>query len=127
MPICATTWSRPISRQTNSITAGRKTRRTSRSNLNKFYVNALYVAMTRAMEGLKRLSESDVRHPLLGLLGLEEVAEIATAPVQPSTKDEWAQEGAEASSCRANRSKRRSIRRETFLAEPAPRRGPRGL
>ena len=32
--------------------------------LNKFYVNALYVAMTRAMEGLA-LVESDVRHPLL--------------------------------------------------------------
>ena len=58
--------------------------------LNKFYVNALYVAMTRAMEGLA-LAESDVRHPLLELLGLEEVAEIATGPVQASTRDEWAQ------------------------------------
>ncbi len=35
--------------------------------LNKFYVNALYVAMTRAMEGLA-VVEADVRHPLLGLL-----------------------------------------------------------
>ena len=62
--------------------------------LYKFYVNALYVAMTRAVESLV-LVESDTAHPLLGLLGLE-VAEAANArpaaPVQASTRDEWAQE-----------------------------------
>ena len=62
--------------------------------LYKFYVNALYVAMTRAIESLV-LVESDTSHPLLGLLGLE-VAEMANASaavsVQASSRDEWAQE-----------------------------------
>ena len=86
--------------------------------LNKFYVNALYVAMTRAMEGLA-LVESDVRHPLLGLLELEEVAEIATGPVQASTRDEWAQE-ARKLELQGKQEQARSIR-ETFLASrPTP-------
>ena len=60
--------------------------------LYKFYVNALYVAMTRAVESLV-LVESDTQHPLLDLLGLR-VAEAShtTAPVQTSTREEWAQE-----------------------------------
>ena len=86
--------------------------------LNKFYVNALYVAMTRAMEGLA-VVEFDVRHPLLGLLGLEEVAEVSTGPVQPSTKDEWAQE-ARKLELQGKQEQARSIR-ETFLASrPTP-------
>ncbi|HSV36813.1 MAG TPA: hypothetical protein VLI46_14725 [Ramlibacter sp.] len=62
--------------------------------LYKFYVNALYVAMTRAVESLV-LVESDTSHPLLGLLGLEldELADTPAAmPVQASSRDEWAQE-----------------------------------
>ena len=86
--------------------------------LNKFYVNALYVAMTRAMEGLA-IVESDVRHPLLGLLGLEEAGEIATGPVQASTRDEWAQE-ARKLELQGKQEQARSIR-ETFLASrPTP-------
>ena len=86
--------------------------------LNKFYVNSLYVAMTRAMEGLA-LVESDVRHPLLGLLGLEEIVEIATGPVQASTKDEWAQE-ARKLELQGKQEQARAIR-ETFLgSRPTP-------
>ena len=61
--------------------------------LYKFYVNALYVAMTRAVESLV-LVESDTGHPLLGLLGLQvnEAYSAAAAPVHTSTRDEWAQE-----------------------------------
>ena len=62
--------------------------------LYKFYVNALYVAMTRAVETLV-LVEADTSHPLLGLLGLQ--AEGLTnvpvaAQVRASSRDEWAQE-----------------------------------
>ena len=86
--------------------------------LNKFYVNALYVAMTRAMDGLT-LIESDVGHPLLGLLELEHTAEIATAPIQASTKDEWAQE-ARKLELQGKQEQARAIR-ETFLASrPTP-------
>ena len=60
--------------------------------LYKFFVNALYVAMTRAIDSLT-LVESDTGHPLLELLGLKVAAASAqVAPVQTSTREEWAQE-----------------------------------
>jgi hypothetical protein len=58
--------------------------------LYKFQVNALYVAMTRAVETLT-LVEQDTGHPLLGLLGLQ-LGEAQAQPVAKSSKDEWAQE-----------------------------------
>ncbi len=60
--------------------------------LYKFYVNALYVAMTRAVESLV-LVESDTSHPLLDLLGLRVSTATAKAePVQSSTREDWALE-----------------------------------
>jgi hypothetical protein len=58
--------------------------------LYKFQVNALYVAMTRAVETLT-LVEQDTRHPLLALLGLQ-LGEAQAQTVAKSTQDEWAQE-----------------------------------
>jgi hypothetical protein len=58
--------------------------------LYKFYVNALYVAMTRAVQTLT-LVESDTGHPLLALLGLQ-AGEAQTQAVRASTREEWAQE-----------------------------------
>jgi AAA domain/Ankyrin repeats (many copies) len=58
--------------------------------LYKFQVNALYVAMTRAVETLT-LVEQDTGHPLLALLGLQ-LAEAQAQPVAKSSQDEWAQE-----------------------------------
>lgn len=58
--------------------------------LYKFQVNALYVAMTRAVETLT-LVEQDTGHPLLGLLGLQ-LGQAQAQPVAKSTQDEWAQE-----------------------------------
>jgi hypothetical protein len=58
--------------------------------LYKFQVNALYVAMTRAVETLT-LVEQDTAHPLLSLLGLQ-VGEAHAQPVAKSTQDEWAKE-----------------------------------
>lgn len=86
--------------------------------LYKFYVNALYVAMTRAIESLV-LVESDTGHPLLGLLGLQ-VAEASTATsVQTSSRDEWAQE-ARKLELQGKDEQARAIR-ETFLqAKPVP-------
>lgn len=61
--------------------------------LYKFYVNALYVAMTRAVESLT-LVESDTAHPLLQLLDLKVAAESqgGSSVVQTSSREEWAQE-----------------------------------
>ena len=58
--------------------------------LYKFHVNALYVAMTRAVETLT-LVEQDHGHPLLGLLELQ-LGEAAPQAVAKSSQDEWAQE-----------------------------------
>ena len=58
--------------------------------LYKFQVNALYVAMTRAVETLT-LVEQDTGHPLLGLMGLR-LGEALAQPVAKSSQDEWAQE-----------------------------------
>lgn len=61
--------------------------------LYKFYVNALYVAMTRAVDSLT-LVESDTTHPLLEFLGLKVATTNAaqSTPVQTSSREEWAQE-----------------------------------
>jgi hypothetical protein len=58
--------------------------------LYKFYVNALYVAMTRAVQTLT-LVESDVGHPLLALMGLQ-AGDAQAQAVRVSTREEWAQE-----------------------------------
>ncbi len=58
--------------------------------LYKFYVNALYVAMTRAVQSLT-LVESDTGHPIFDLLGLK-AGEVRSGATPASTKEEWAQE-----------------------------------
>jgi hypothetical protein len=57
----------------------------------KFYVNALYVAMTRAVDQLL-IVESDTTHPLLQLLDLRTTEAMQLAQVQASSQQEWAQE-----------------------------------
>jgi hypothetical protein len=57
----------------------------------KFYVNALYVALTRAVDQLL-LVESDTAHPLLELLDLRTNDAISLAQQQTSSQQEWAQE-----------------------------------
>jgi hypothetical protein len=84
--------------------------------LYKFYVNALYVAMTRAVETLV-LVESDTTHPLLGLLGLEVGEAAAATSVEASSRDEWAQE-ARKLELQGKEEQARAIR-ETFLQAKA--------
>lgn len=57
----------------------------------KFFVNALYVAVTRAVERVI-LIESDTRHPLLGLLGVSE-GELKLEN-QSSSREDWEREAA---------------------------------
>ncbi|HJS92139.1 MAG TPA: UvrD-helicase domain-containing protein [Steroidobacteraceae bacterium] len=56
----------------------------------KFFVNALYVAMTRAVENLY-LIESDLEHPLLSLLGLSLRGDLEVA-AQRSSVEDWQKE-----------------------------------
>ncbi len=57
----------------------------------KFYINALYVAMTRVVENLY-LVESDVTHPLLQLLSLQTDETMTLEQARSSSQLEWAQE-----------------------------------
>ena len=85
--------------------------------LYKFYVNALYVAMTRAVQSLT-LVEADTSHPIFDLLGLK-AGEAKTGAAQTSTKEEWAQE-ARKLELQGKEEQARAIR-ETFLqGKPVP-------
>ncbi len=57
----------------------------------KFFVNGLYVAMTRAVRRLY-LVETDTHHPLLALLGLEEAGHEPRVVVQESSAEDWQRE-----------------------------------
>ncbi|XAH22860.1 UvrD-helicase domain-containing protein [Xylophilus sp. GW821-FHT01B05] len=57
----------------------------------KFYVNALYVAITRAVERLY-LVESDLAHPLLQLLEVRESAERLDVQAAQSSREDWERE-----------------------------------
>jgi hypothetical protein len=57
----------------------------------KFFVNALYVALTRAIRNVY-LVESDTRHPLLGLLDLQAGGDNVTVAAKQSTRDDWQKE-----------------------------------
>ncbi len=57
----------------------------------KFYVNALYVALTRAVEQVWMI-ESDPGHPLLALLGVRDDQAALGAPVKASSREDWERE-----------------------------------
>ncbi len=57
----------------------------------KFYVNALYVALTRAVRNVY-LVESDTGHPLLRLLGVGQGAERVEVETAASSLDAWQKE-----------------------------------
>ena len=54
----------------------------------KFFINALYVAVTRAVSNVF-VVESDTRHGLLRLLGLEQTRERLELAEQKSSLEEW--------------------------------------
>jgi hypothetical protein len=57
----------------------------------KFFVNGLYVAMTRAVRRLY-VVESDTRHPIFSLLRLQEAATRAEVSAEASSTEEWQRE-----------------------------------
>lgn len=57
----------------------------------KFYVNALYVALTRATRNVY-LIESDTGHALLGLLGIESGGEGLKVEAKTATLEDWQKE-----------------------------------
>jgi hypothetical protein len=57
----------------------------------KFYINALYVAITRSVSNLYVI-EKETKHPLLLLLGLVKTKDRATARADRSSDQEWREE-----------------------------------
>jgi hypothetical protein len=54
----------------------------------KFFINSLYVAVTRAVQRIY-LIESDTNHPLIRMLGIRNARENITVDVKQSTIEEW--------------------------------------
>jgi TPR repeat protein/superfamily I DNA/RNA helicase len=57
----------------------------------KFYINSLYVGVTRAVKNLYWI-ESDTKHPMLGLLGLCNIAPSLQLTNQSSSLSSWTKE-----------------------------------
>lgn len=83
----------------------------------KFFVNALYVALTRAIENLY-LIESDTRHPLLGLLELADAGAVELATAK-SSLDEWQKE-ARKLELQGKQEQAEAIRRDILRQSPVP-------
>lgn len=74
------------------IKFGRAKDKTDKSlEVYKFYINALYVALTRAIKNLYWI-ESHSKQPLLGLLGLHDAKASLELASQASSLDIWRQE-----------------------------------
>ena len=70
---------------------GRADRTDRQGEQYKFFINALYVALTRAMQNLYVVERLD-RHALLPLLGLTKARDQVALTAQTSTADEWRHE-----------------------------------
>ena len=71
---------------------GRARDKTDKSlEIYKFYVNALYVALTRAIRNVY-LVESDAGHSLLRLLDIAQAGALAKVEAQPSSMEDWQKE-----------------------------------
>ena len=78
--------------QKDELTYGRARDKSDKSlELYKFYVNALYVAVTRAVERVI-LVEADTRHPLLSLLGVKLGDEAEQLRAPKASRDDWERE-----------------------------------
>lgn len=84
----------------------------------KFYVNALYVAVTRAVNRVT-LIESDTRHPLLGLLGVELGNEAEQLKAKKASRDDWERE-ARKLELQGKKEQARDIRRRILQQKPVP-------
>jgi hypothetical protein len=83
----------------------------------KFFVNALYVALTRAVKNLY-LIESDTAHPIFGLLDLVQAGQV-TVEVRQSTLEDWQKE-ARKLELQGKQEQAEAIRRNILKETPVP-------
>lgn len=84
----------------------------------KFFVNALYVALTRAVKNLY-LIESDTAHPLFGLLGLAAAEGAAQVDAKQSSLEDWQKE-ARRLELQGRQEQAEAIRRTVLRETPPP-------
>ncbi len=84
----------------------------------KFYINALYVAMTRAVQNLY-IIEQDAGHRLFRLLGLDLSGREAKLKAQDSTAEEWQAE-AHRLELQGKQEQAEAIRRRILETQPVP-------
>jgi len=84
----------------------------------KFYVNALYVALTRAIRSVY-LVESDSGHPLLRLLDIAQLSAPEKVAVQTSSMEEWQKE-ARRLALQGKQEQADAIERMILKTEPVP-------
>jgi hypothetical protein len=84
----------------------------------KFYINALYVALTRAIRNLY-LIESDTDHALLRLLGVRENAQQIKVETAASSLDDWQKE-ARKLELQGKQEQAEAIRRTILKQSPVP-------
>jgi hypothetical protein len=84
----------------------------------KFYVNGLYVAMTRAVKSLL-IVESDTAHPIWGLLAVGRTREKVEIESDHSTREEWQRE-ARRLELQGKVEQAQQIRREILETVPVP-------
>ncbi len=84
----------------------------------KFYVNSLYVAITRAVRRLY-LIESDTGHPLVRMLGIKDLRETASIEVKQSSTADWQAE-ARRLELQGKQEQADQIRRDILKTQPVP-------
>jgi hypothetical protein len=84
----------------------------------KFFVNALYVAVTRAIETVY-IVESDATHPLFGLLGVVFSEDVSAFTPKVSSIEEWQKE-ARKLELQGKEEQAEAIRRTILRVAPVP-------
>jgi hypothetical protein len=84
----------------------------------KFFVNALYVALTRAVRNLY-LIESDTAHPLFGLLNLTAASGEPQVETRQSSLEEWQKEACKLE-LQGKQEQAEAIRRNILKPTPPP-------
>ncbi len=84
----------------------------------KFYVNALYVAMTRAVRSLV-VVEADLGHPLLALLAVGRASDHVELAAEESSREEWQRE-ARRLELQGKAEQAEQIRRDILEVRPVP-------
>jgi len=84
----------------------------------KFFINSLYVAVTRAIQKIY-IIESDTGHPLLQMLGLHQALEQLAIKKEQSTSEEWQAE-ARKLELQGKQEQADEIRRSILKTQPVP-------